>query len=61
VPASLRLEWGQYLAAVEDQARYEDEGDNANAQRARNRKAEVALGIGLAECGRGELMGRLAG
>jgi hypothetical protein len=53
VPASLRLEWQQYLAAVEDQARFEAERDFSNARRARDRKAQVALGIGLAECGTG--------
>lgn len=46
-------QWRRYLAALEDQFRFQKRGDTAGRDRARDRKAEAARGIGLSECGTG--------
>ena len=53
VPEGLETKWEQYLAAVDQQARFEARGDLEERDRARDRKAQVALDIGFVVCGTG--------
>jgi hypothetical protein len=52
-PPELEVQWKQYLQAVEQQIDFEFSGQQQESQRARDRKSQIALDLGLVECGTG--------
>jgi hypothetical protein len=52
-PAELATRWNQYLAFLDDEIAAFESGDATEKAAANERKSQVALEMGLAECGTG--------
>jgi ribosomal protein L11 methylase PrmA len=52
-PQELEVQWQQYLQAVQQQVDFQLSGEAKESARARDRKSQIALDLGLVQCGTG--------